>query len=745
MFLCLLLLGGLTAICQPKKSTVNLISSQRSQGIKRNGADVIKVYNGVFQQDFSILRSDSAYFYPQINAFDAFGHVNIQQGDTLNIYSDKLNYNGNTHVALLTDNVRMVDKDATLTTNFLTYNTATRIATYTGGGKLVNKDNVLTSTNGYYFARSRDAYFRYNVVLTTVDAVIKNDTLRYNSGTRIAYFYGPTHVYGKKNKDTLYTENGTYNTVNEQAILLKNNLYTQGTKSLKGDSLFYDRIKGYGRAVKHVVFKDTEQKITLNGDLGTYLQQGEITSVTRNPWVTIVTEQKDSTQTDSVVKKPAGDTGIKGKKITKGVVTAKASPTKLTAITKPVKLQTGADSLKLSLKKDTATIKRDTMYWVADTLQTWVTTVKDFKIYVEKKRQEARVDTSAAARAKRIAAKKPSKFLSITAPKMLPDTGYLHPNFFGPPKKQTPKLARQAGKGGKKAPADSTYRVRSGVDSVYFTRNVVLQDTARIRVLIGHHNSKIYKSDFQAVADSIFYSSGDSVVRCYVKPMMWAQGSQLSGDTVYLQLKNKKLDNMDIFPRAFAVNVEKNDTSYFNQVSGKKMKGYFKDSKMNRLFVDGNAEVIYFSKDSTSKAPPDMLRALTSRMRVNFKDNKVQNILYLVKPEKRGGPVGKFKEDERLLKNFIWKPKLRPESKEQIIAAFDKTHKYHKLPSKSAPASKPLTKGITAPPKTGAAIKDTTSGKPIIKAGLDSLIKKVPVVVPPGKVKRDTSKAVQNN
>jgi lipopolysaccharide assembly outer membrane protein LptD (OstA) len=118
-----------------KKSVVNLISSKSSEGVKINGKDVIKVYKGTFKQDYSIMRSDSAYFYAQDNAFDAFGNVNITQGDTLNIFSDKLNYNGNTKIAILTDNVKMVDKDATLTTNYLTYNTATRYGTYTSGGK----------------------------------------------------------------------------------------------------------------------------------------------------------------------------------------------------------------------------------------------------------------------------------------------------------------------------------------------------------------------------------------------------------------------------------------------------------------------------------------------------------------------------------------------------------------------------------------------------------------------------------
>src|ERR1700761_6576986 len=291
-------------MCQ-KKSKVNLISSTRSEGVKLNGVDVIKVYNGVWVQDASRMKSDSAYFYQAQNAFDAFGHVNINQGDTLHIYSDKLNYNGNTKVAVLTNNVKMVDKDATLTTNYFTYNTATRIGIYTNGGKLVNKDNTLTSKNGYYFANSRDSYFRYDVVLLSPDATTKTDTLRYNTNSKIAYFYGPTHIYGKKkdgdktkekakDNDTLYTENGYYNTVTEQAFFGKKNLYSQGAKTLKGDSMFYDRKKGFGHVVKNITFNDNEEKMTLKGDLGTFYKSDERTVVTENAYGILVTEERDS-------------------------------------------------------------------------------------------------------------------------------------------------------------------------------------------------------------------------------------------------------------------------------------------------------------------------------------------------------------------------------------------------------------------------------------------------------------------
>jgi hypothetical protein len=152
------------------------------------------------------------------------------------------------------------------------------------GAKLVNKDNTLTSKNGYYFASTRDAFFKYDVVLVTPDALIKTDTLRYNTGTRISYFYGPTNIYDTKDKkDTLYTENGLYNTVTEQAFFGKKNLYKSGTKRLKGDSLFYDKKIGFGRAVKHVVFTDSEQKTTLLGGLANYYKSEERTVVTKTP------------------------------------------------------------------------------------------------------------------------------------------------------------------------------------------------------------------------------------------------------------------------------------------------------------------------------------------------------------------------------------------------------------------------------------------------------------------------------
>lgn len=735
-----------------KKSIVNLVSSTSSMGIKRNGKDVIKVYHGVFKQDYSTLTSDSAYFYPQDNAFDAYGHVVITQGDTLNIYSDLLNYNGNTKVAILTNNVRMVDKDATLTTNHLTYNTATRIGTYTDGGKLVNKDNTLVSKNGYYFANSRDSYFRYNVSLTTPDALVKTDTMRYNTGSKIAFFYGPTDIYStkgdKKDRDTLYTENGTYNTGTEQASFGKKNLYRSGTKSLKGDSLFYDKLKGYGRAVKRVTFTDKEQKVTIKGELGTYFKADERAVITEDPYVIMVSEQRDSTKMDSArradsvnSKSPrsgaVGSNRADSARVTntaklKTDTTAKRQPLKnaggkqaaknisaKTGVKKngkaPAQTSTAAEqatTTKVQAKAatDTSRIKRDSIYMSSDTIETVMITYKDLKAYQEKMRLAHIRDTTSKPKPKAKVKQKPSKLLSAVSTGVPEDTTYLRRDFFGPPRvkpvvKKTPKpLTKQ------QLARDSLMR-KFTADSIALARKNEPSDTARIRILIAHHHARLFKSDLQAKADSMFYSSSDSTIRCYVKPIFWAQGSQLSGDTIYLQMKRKKLDNMTMFPNAFIVNIEKNDSTHFNQAGGKRMHGYFRDDKLRRMDIDGNAESIYFSRDSTKQTVDGMGRSISSRIRIDFKDNKAERLAFYVKPEVRYGPLDKFKEDDKILKGFIWKPKDRPVSKESVLPSYGRKKKSVEKPvAGKSKAGAPSLKKTT--PIMETAPRDTTQNKP---------------------------------
>ncbi len=70
-----------------------------------------------------------------------------------------------------------------------------------------------------------------------------------------------------------------------------------------------------------------------------------------------------------------------------------------------------------------------------------------------------------------------------------------------------------------------------------------------------------------------------------------------------------------------------------------------------------------------------MQRSLSSRILVDFKDNKATNLAFYTKPENRYGPLNKFKDDDKILKGFIWKPKDRAGfCKESIIPSYNKNH-----------------------------------------------------------------------
>jgi len=784
------------------KSKVNLISSTTMESAPGpDGKRIIKVHNGVFKQDYSTLTSDSAYFYPDQNMVDAFSHVVINQGDTVHIYSDKLNYNGNTKIAILTNHVIMVDKDATLTTDNFTYNTATRIGIYTDGGKLVNKGNTLISKNGYYFAKSRDAYFRYDVVCTTPDAVIKTDTMRYNSGSRITYFYGPTIIIGK-DKDNLYTENGTYNTVTEQAFFGKRNLYTQLTKTLRGDSLFYDRLKGYGKAVKHVTFNDSEQKITLKGDLGEYFKANEQAVVTQNAYMIFVTEDSTSTKpaakkgdtvstitkrvsagadslnkklasinkgkpgdqkltlkgvtdsvtkqlpagakqmallknnstvksiTDSVIKKTTPPQTIKKQQPVKAPATVKAKvpvnghppvnvplPSPPNPISFDKVVYRFADTLK-QIEKPRPNIRYDSLFLVADTLKTQMITYKDLKILKQKQYDATHIDTSIK-KVVHIVYTKAPKFIALEPMQMPFDSSFYHRDYFGKPDPPKPKPMDKAAKAAalKKQIADSVKQKR--LDSLALRAPKGLSDTARIRIVNAYNNAKIYKSDLQAKADSMFYASNDSTIRMYTKPMIWTQASQLSGDTVNLQMKNKKLDNLDMYPSAFIVNIEKNDSTVFNQAGGKRMHGTFKNGKLNTFVIIGNAETIYFKRDTVKNIVTDMSRTLSGKAYFTFDKGEIASNAFVEKYEAHGLPIGKVKEDNKILKGFIWKPKDRPVSKASILSAFNRKKA---IKSKNDATTDKSGKPLLKKPGGISTDKDSTGGGAgHVRSGKDSI------------------------
>lgn len=739
-FLILLLFSGCVLAQQKTKIIVESFDATRVDA-KRN---ISYLRNPTFRQDNATLKCDSAVFFVNENVFDAFDNVHINQGDTINIYSDRLNYNGNTKIAHLTNNVRMVDRESVLTTNILDYNMATKFGTYVTGGKIVSKDVTLTSTNGYYFSNSRDAYFRYNVVVVTPESVIKSDTLRYNTLSNWAYFYGPTNIKGKD--DNLYTENGAYNTSTQYAYFGKKNLYTMGSKSLKGDSLYYDGIAGYGKAVRNIVFKDTTDKTVMYGQLGFYYKMDERTIVTKNPYIGMGTA--DSIKVNNKLQPDSlwmGADTLETQMVLKKTLTLISSP----VIKKDNELgepEEGEQEKKVVASKPVASKPK---------------AAAQEKTAVPKKpgRQDKKN-----ARGRKQNGKEPPALNEITTGKdsLLNDSTLLD-------KKGIPVLkdsllllkADTLAKKGKdslakllktvtpaaRAKADSLVKGKIAANKLKTAVKDTIpfnpQDTVRTRVIKAYHNVRVHKANMQARADSLFYTSADSTLRWYGSPILWAEGSQQTGDTIYLQLKNKKLNTLQVLQNAFLVNVNA-DSAKHNQIKGRLITAFFKDGQLQNMFVDGNAESIYFNQNE-KKVYTDMNQTVSSRIKILFKDKEIARIVTIREPEGVRTPVPELKEDV-FLTGFTWKPELRPRSKKEVINGGPKAKPVAKKVNQPAASAKargvktPVTKSTktTVPAKPNVGPKATDTVKlpvPLQKDSTavrpaDSLEKAKPLTVP---------------
>ena len=251
----------------------------------------ILVGDVVFRHDSMYMYCDSALFYETSNSLDAYGNVKMNQGDTLFLYGDRLHYNGDEMLAKVRENVVMIDKQMTLTTDSLNYDRTINLGYYFNWGTVEDTLNVLTSEWGEYDTQTNDAVFNYQVTLTNPNFVLTSDTLCYNTQTQVATIVGPSDI--KSDQNHIFSTLGRYYTASGEAHLLNRSVLTNDDKRLIGDSIYYDRDEGFGEAFDHVEMDDFGGKTRLTGDY-TYYNELEDSAYATRRAVAIDYSQGDS-------------------------------------------------------------------------------------------------------------------------------------------------------------------------------------------------------------------------------------------------------------------------------------------------------------------------------------------------------------------------------------------------------------------------------------------------------------------
>lgn len=208
-------------------------------------------------------------------------------------------------------------------------------------------------------------------------------------------------------------------------------------------------------------------------------------------------------------------------------------------------------------------------------------------------------------------------------------------------------------------------RVRDSVDFVFEPDST--KEDSTDKYFEAYYNVKIYSDSMQSVGDSLFYALKDSVFRIFKQPVVWAQENQISGDTIYMYLKNSKPERLYVFENALALS--KVDSSmYFNQVKGNTINAYFDTSgQIHFLRSKGNSENVYYGVDE-QKNFIGVNKNSSDVIEIRFADGKPKKVVLINAVDGTMYPMRQVNHDELKLRNFRWLDNRRPKSRFDILS-----------------------------------------------------------------------------
>ncbi len=154
----------------------------------------------------------------------------------------------------------------------------------------------------------------------------------------------------------------------------------------------------------------------------------------------------------------------------------------------------------------------------------------------------------------------------------------------------------------------------------------------------------IVRGNLSAVCGDVFYYDKKEIIILWRKPVIWYGDSQVSGDSVVVKLKERKIDEVYVYGSAFVI--EPADTSYperFNQLKGKSMVIKFKDNKIDEVHVVKNAISLYYifeTSDKGDKKANGVNYVSGDSVWIKFKDGKINRIKII------GGIEGTYYPEE---------------------------------------------------------------------------------------------------
>jgi lipopolysaccharide export system protein LptA len=250
---------------QEKRKIVYQAEIQEADEEKYPGATIL-IGNVKMNHEGIDLTCQQALYYKKENFFKAIGNVFIKQGDTITQTSDYADYDANAKQALSWGDVVLKDPTMTLTTDTLQFDRINQKLYYKSYATIKDATNTLKSKIGNYYLENKKFIATTRVTVVNPEHNLVSDHLDYYTETGFTYLWGPSTITNTKNSNKIYCEKGFYDTKTDISHFVKNAKLYLKERTVIGDSLYYDKKKGFASATDNIQVIDTVQNFITKGN-----------------------------------------------------------------------------------------------------------------------------------------------------------------------------------------------------------------------------------------------------------------------------------------------------------------------------------------------------------------------------------------------------------------------------------------------------------------------------------------------
>ncbi len=669
----------------------------------------------IFYHNGATITCDSAVRYSE-KRMECFRNVVINKQTTY-VYGDRADYNGEINVAnVYAPIIKIVDQDAVMYTYEFSFNTQKSIGTFGGGGTARQKDNLMESHRGYYHTDTRTLVCVDAVEMRNDDYRIKSDSLSYNMDTEVAEFYVPSLIWNR-NGEILSADRGSYDRHVSTYHFTSEAYVINKEQELWADTLHYNSLTEDAELHRNIQIRDEGHHVISFGDYGLYWGKRQEAMLTLDPSaLSFDPQQREDTlyvRSDSMflytVNRRDAETvkelSEENREASEELIVPQAKQSHVGHEHHPAdSLAAGCDSLHAS---DPGLRHVERTVALADTVGEFRSAAENLdsgagdnlspkerrRIERERKRLEDEARKALKKSQKDAAKGKPAVEVRTTPAPAHSDS-------------VARTAALRADSLAAATRADSLLKANNRQIDSLLTEGETGKQDSMVRVVRAYRNVKMFRTDFQAVCDSLVAFSMDSTAHMYINPVMWNGANQIKSDVVDIYSANQQLTKA-VFTGTPIMSSEA-DSEHYNQIKGKTIEALFRENEIYRVNVDGNGQTLYYMSEEDSLGNVSLTGFLVVEcavIRFDIANREVEGITWITRPVFSVYPLDKIPADQpQELPGFVWEAHRKPSREEVFGRAIKSTRReaYEKMPKPEFPITDTIRKHLEEMERIGA-------------------------------------------